>query len=116
MTGHESGRESDDQNLGPQYIVKCAKGDVGGRRAQARASAHRYRRLVRQEQGSTLSCNESKWSRTDARGGGWVPSVGIKFCRALSRRQARQERHARAEGSKAARTGKPVDGLATVRS
>src|SRR5262249_14174480 len=40
---------SNDQDLGPQYVVERAKDDVGGWRAQARTSAYRYRRLVRQE-------------------------------------------------------------------
>src|SRR5689334_9910940 len=115
MTGHESGRESNDQNLGPQYVFKCAEGDVGGGRTQARASTYRYWRLLRQEQGSALSCDESEWPRTDARGGGWIFIVGVEFRRSLSCREARQERCARAKGFKATRTSKPMDGLAIIR-
>ena len=41
-------------------------------------------------------------------------AVGIEFDRALSRRQARQERRARAERPEAARARQPMDGLAVV--
>ena len=62
--------------------------------------AHRRRRRLRQEQGTGLSRDESERPGADARGRRRLPAVGIQFDRALSRRQARQKRRARAEGPK----------------
>ena len=51
----------------------------------------------------------------DAGRGRRLPAVGVQFDRALSRRQARQEPACSSRAMQAARTGQPMDGLATLR-
>src|SRR5262245_5219298 len=108
------GEKRNDQDLGPQNIVQCTKGHVGGGRTRARTPAHRHRRPVRKEQGAGLSRNEPQWTGPDIGGGRWLSALGIEFDRSLSGRQARQKRKTRAERTEAARAREPVDGLAAI--
>src|ERR1700688_3203517 len=79
--------EKRDQNLGPEYLVERAEGDVGGRRDRLATRAHRYWRGVRQESRGGLSGDEPERAGADARRGRRLPAVGIELDRALSRRQ-----------------------------